>query len=102
MIKKGGYVQLDCEGLVLDGVENTLAGISKKVADVYALNKPILATNLKLKKALTGLSSDVEVSNVYCSISIANNVYVLTCMVASMNININITKTTNKYQGIKF
>lgn len=102
MVKKGGYIQVDLSKLVLDGVENTLVGISEKVAHVYELGKPVIATDLLLKKELTGLTKDVSVPVANCSIVIANNVYVLTIMVASMNININIGKTNNKYQGIKF
>lgn len=102
MNRNGGYVLLDLEDLTLDGVENTLSGISAKISKIYELKKPIVITNLKLKKALTGLSADVDVPVANATIVIANNVYVITTMIASMNININVTKTTNKYQGIKF
>ena len=99
---KGGYIALDLSDLVLDGVENTLSGISKKIETAYDIKKPIIVTDLLLKKELTGLTKDVVVPVAHCNLAIANNVYVLTCMVASMNINININKTNNKYQGIKF
>lgn len=102
MNKKGGYILVDLEDLVMDGVENTLSGISAKIGTAYELAKPIVITNLKLKKALTGLSADVVVPVANASLVIANGVYVITTMIASMNININVNKTNNKYQGIKF
>ena len=102
MNRKGGYILVDLSDLTLDGVENTLSGVSDKIKKVYELNKPLVITNLKLKTALTGLTADVDVPVVNASIVIANDVYVITAMVASMNININVGKTNNKYQGIKF
>ena len=102
MISKGGYIMLDCKDLVLDGVENTANGLSKRVAEVHAIKKPIVAYNLTLKKELTGLTEDVTVPVANCTVVVANDVYVLTTMIASMNINININKTNDKYQGIKF
>ena len=102
MSRKCGYIIVDLSELTLDGVENTLSGISGKIAKVYEQNKPLVITNLKLKKTLTGLSADVDIPVANATIVIANNVYVITTMIASMNININVTKTTNKYQGIKF
>ena len=102
MSKKGGYIIVDLSELTMDGVENTLSGISAKIKQVYELNKPVVITNLKLKKTLTGLSADVDIPVADATLVIANNVYVLTTMIASMNINININKTNNKYHGIKF
>jgi hypothetical protein len=102
MNNKGGYILVDLEELILDGVENTLSGISGKIGKVYELNKPVVITNLKLKKALTGLSADVIIPVANATLVIANGVYVITTMIASMNININVNKTNNKYQGIKF
>ena len=102
MNRKGGYILLDLEDLNLDGVENTQSGISAKISKIYELKKTIVITNLKLKKALTGLSADVDIPVANATIVIANNVYVITTMIASMNININVGKTNNKYQGIKF
>ena len=99
---KGGYILVDLKDLTLDGVENTLVGISDKIKNVYGLGKPIIVTNLTLKKALTGLTKDVEVRSAYATLVEANNVYVITTMIASMNININVGKSNNKYQGIKF
>ena len=99
---KGGYILVDLKDLKLDGVENTLVGISDKIKNVYGLDKPIIVTNLTLKKELTGLTKDVEVHTAYATLVEANNVYVITTMIASMNININVNKSNNKYQGIKF
>lgn len=98
----GGYVIVDCADLVLDGVENTLTGISAKFKEVYKTYKPVVLSNLTLKKELTGLDADVKVECAYANLTIANGVYVLTSLIASMNINVNITLTTDKYQGIKF
>lgn len=102
MNKKGGYIIVDLSELTMDGVENTSTGISAKIKKVYESSKPVVITNLKLKKALTGLSADIDIPVANASIVIANGVYVLTTMIASMNININVNKTNNKYQGIKF
>ena len=102
MNRKGGYILVDLEDLALDGVENTLSGVSDKIKKVYESNKPVVITNLTLKKALTGLSADVVVPVANATLVVANGVYVITTMVASMNININVNKTNNKYQGIKF
>lgn len=102
MNKKGGYIIVDLSELTMDGVENTLSGISAKFKKVYESSKPVVIANLKLKKALTGLSADIDIPVANASLVIANGVYVLTTMIASMNINININKTNNKYQGIKF
>lgn len=102
MNRKGGYILVDLEDLTMDGVENTLSGISGKIGKVYELGKPVVITNLKLKKALTGLTADVDVPVANATLVVANGVYVITTMVASMNININVNKTNNKYQGIKF
>lgn len=102
MNRKGGYILVDLEDLVLDGVENTLSGVSAKIGKAYDLKKPLVLTNLKLKKELTGLTADVDVPVADATICIANNVYVITTLIASMNININVNKTNNKYQGIKF
>lgn len=102
MNKKGGYIIVDLNELTMDGVENTSTGISAKIKKVYESSKPVVITNLKLKKALTGLSADIDIPVANASIVIANGVYVLTTMIASMNININVNKTNNKYQGIKF
>lgn len=97
-----GYISLNLSDLVMDGVENTLTGISKKIQRVVETKKPVVIENLKLKTALTGLGADVNVEVANANIVEANGVYVLTTMIASMNINININKTTDKYQGIKF
>ena len=102
MNKKGGYIIVDLSELTMDGVENTLTGISAKIKKAYESSKPVVITNLKLKRALTGLSADVDIPVANASLVIANGVYVLTTMIASMNININVNKTNNKYQGIKF
>lgn len=101
-MQKGGYIIINLSDLVMDGVENTLSGISAKIQKVYELNKPLVITNLKLKTSLTGLASDVDVPLANATLVVANNVYVITTMIASMNININVGKTNNKYQGIKF
>ena len=97
-----GYISLDLKDLVMDGVENTLDGLSSKIEAVVGSNKPVVICNLKLKKELTGLAKDVEVAVAHANIVEANGVYVLTSMLASMNINININKINNKYKGIKF
>ena len=98
----GGYIIVDANELVLDGVENTLSGISKKFTTIYKERKPIILTNLVLKKELTGLSADIVADASYGNLVIANDVFVLTTMIASMNINVNIDFTNDKYQGIKF
>lgn len=98
----GGYVIVDCKDLVLDGVENTLTGISSKFNEVYKSYKPVIISNLTLKKELTGLSDDIFVECAFATLVKANGVYVLTSLIASMNININITFDTDEYQGIKF
>lgn len=97
----GGYIILDLSDLVLDGVENTLSGLTEKITKVYKANKPVIISNLTIKKELTGLSKDVFVECGYANLVIANDVYVLTTMIASMNININFDED-DKYQGIKF
>ena len=102
MNRKGGYILVDGKDLNLDGVENTLTGISAKIGKAHELKKPIVITDLILKKELTGLTADVVVPVANATLVEANNVYVITTMIASMNININVTKTTDKYQGIKF
>ena len=102
MNKKGGYIIVDLSELTMDGVENTSTGISAKIKTAYESKKSVVITNLKLKKALTGLTADVDIPVANASLVIANGVYVLTTMIASMNININVNKTNNKYQGIKF
>ena len=102
MNKKGGYIIVDLSELTMDGVENTSTGISAKIKTAYESKKSVVITNLKLKKALTGLTADIDIPVANASLVIANGVYVLTTMIASMNINININKTNNKYQGIKF
>ena len=98
----GGYILVDLKYLNTDGVENTLSGLSQKIKDVYNSNKPVIINNLTIKKELTGLSDDIIVNSAYATLVIANGVYVITTMIASMNINININKTTDKYQAIKF
>lgn len=102
MNKKGGYIIVDLSELTMDGVENTSTGISAKIKKAYDSKKSVVITNLKLKRALTSLSADIDIPVANASLVIANGVYVLTTMIASMNININVNKTNNKYQGIKF
>ena len=101
MNRKGGYILLDLEDLNLDGVEKTLSGISGKIGKVYEACKPVVITNLKLKKALTGLSDDVVVPVANATLFDGDDVYGITTIVASMNINIMVNKTNNTYQSIK-
>ena len=97
----GGYIIVNAGDLVLDGVENTLTGVTEKFTKVYNSKKPVIITNLTLKKELTGLAKDIYVEVAHANLVPANDVLVLTTMIASMNININITND-DKYQGIKF
>lgn len=99
---QNGYILVDVKDLTLDGVENTLAGVSGKIKKVYDIHKPLVLKDLTLKKELTGLDEDVYVPVANATIAVANDVYVITTLIASMNININVTKDTNKYKGIKF
>lgn len=100
-IMTNGYIIVDLEDLVLDGVENTLSGIYAKVDKVYNVDKAVVLSNFTLKKELTGLTADIYVKNAHANIVYANNVYVITSLIASMNININVA-SNNKYQAIKF
>lgn len=97
----GGYIIFDAKDLVLDGVENTEVGITSKIQKIYNSKKPVIVTNLTIKKELTSLSNDIEVQAAHANLVIANGVYVLITMIASMNINININ-LDDTYQGIKF
>ena len=101
IIMTNGYIIVDLHDLVLDGVENTLSGVYAKVDKVYNIDKAVVLSNFTLKKELTGLAKDIYVKNAHANIVYANDVYVITSLITSMNININVA-STNKYQAIKF